>query len=71
LLRPREFGKRDQFSFTCQVGAATKGIQPRSNVHYGMAGIVGRAEDADGDRERGRRLERGGDGDFPNEAILA
>src|ERR1019366_4124933 len=41
LLRPREFGKRDQFSFTCRVGAAAMGIQPRSNVHYGMAGMKG------------------------------
>ena len=71
LLRPREFGKRGQFSLTCRVGAAAMGIQPRSNVHYGMAGIVGMAEDADGDRGRGRRLERGGDGDLRNEAILA
>src|ERR1019366_2864825 len=41
LLRPRELGKRDQFSLTCRVGAAAMGTQPRSIVHYGMAGMKG------------------------------
>src|ERR1039458_8511151 len=43
LLRPRELGKRGQFSLTCRVGAAAMGTQPGSIVHYGMAGMKGGA----------------------------
>src|SRR5664279_5516940 len=40
LLRARELGKRGHFSSPAAFGGAAMRTEPRSNVHYGTAGMM-------------------------------